>query len=228
MEYIRTQSTPSKIASKLNQSQQLTTRQVMDKLALDDWQSFFLRQPRPFHPWHNDHALLTNASLQLRCAKLVESGTLGKAFQLISSPSSVTSLTPAETIALLQAQHPPRKIDSFTPAEQLSVSAQPPRVQQHLPDLTTNSVVAYLRHASNGIAPGYDKLRIAHLKALSGCNNPLPSADDLLFIELLTAIFNIIKNGQLSPLILIAFYDTHIIALPKGTTGTRPIGLALI
>jgi len=111
------------------QSQQLTTRQVMDKLALDDWQSFFLSQPRPSHPSHNDHTLPTNASLQLRCAKLVESGNLGKAFQLISSPSSVTSLTPAETIALLQAQHPPRNIDSFTPAEQLSASAQPSLVQ---------------------------------------------------------------------------------------------------
>ena len=164
----------------------------------------------------------------LCCAKLVESGNLGKAFQLISSPSSVTSLTPAETIALLQAQHPPRNIDSFTPAEQLSVSAQPPLDQQHLPDFTTNSVVAYLRHTSNGIVPGYDKLRIEHLKALSGCNHPLPSADELLFIELLTTILNIIKNGQLSPLILVAFRDSHIIALPKGTTGTRPIGLALL
>ena len=87
-------------------SQQLTTRQVMDKLALDDWQSFFLSHTRPSHPSHTDHPLPSNASLQLRCAKLVESGNLGKAFQLISSPSSVTSLTPAETIALLQAQHP--------------------------------------------------------------------------------------------------------------------------
>ena len=209
-------------------SQQLTTRHVMDKLALDDWQSFFLSHPRPSHPSHTDHPLPSTSSLQLRCAKLVESGNLGKAFQLISSPSSITSLTPAETIALLQAQHPPRNIDSFTPAEQLSVSAQPPLIQQHLPDFTTNSVVAYLRHASNCIAPGYDKLRIEHLKTLSGCNNPLPSADELLFIEQLTTILNIIKNGQLSPLILVAFRDSHIIALPKGTTGTRPIGLALL
>jgi hypothetical protein len=130
----------------------------VDKLALDDWQSFFLTQPRPSHPSHNDHSLPTNASLQLRCTKLVESGSLGKAYQLISSPSSITSLTPAETIAILQAQHPPRNTDSFTPAEQLSLSVQPPLVQQHLPDFTTNSVVAYLRHASNGIAPGYDKI----------------------------------------------------------------------
>ena len=47
------------------QSQQLTTRQVMDKLALDDWQSFFLSQPRPSHLSHNDHTLPTNASLQI-------------------------------------------------------------------------------------------------------------------------------------------------------------------
>ena len=48
------------------------------------------------------------------------------------------------------------------------------------------------------------------------------------FIELLTTILNIIKNGQLSPLILVAFRDSHIIALPKGTTGTRSINLALL
>ena len=91
-------------------------------------------------------------------------------------------------------------------------------------------LITYVLYAPklNGIAPGYDKLRIEHLKALSGCNNPLPSADELLFIELLTTTLNIVKNGQLSPLILVAFRDTHIIALSKGTTGTRPIGLALL
>jgi hypothetical protein len=59
------------------------------------------------------------------------------------------------------------------------------RTSQHLQDFTTNSVVAYLHHASNGIAPGYGKLRIEHLKALSGYNNPLPSADEFLSIQLL-------------------------------------------
>jgi hypothetical protein len=61
-------------------------------------------------------------------------------------------------------------------------------VQQHLPDFTTNSVVGM-------------------------CNNPRPSADELLFIELLTTIL----NYQPSPLILVPFRDTHIIALPKGS-----------
>ena len=61
----------------------------------------------------------------------------------------------------------------------------------------------------------HDKPRIEHLKALSGCNNPLSSADELLSIELLTKIFNIIKNVQLSPLILVEFRDSHISALSK-------------
>jgi hypothetical protein len=200
----------------------------MDLLAADDWQHFFLSQPRQSRYHHNAPLIHNNASLQLRCAKLVESGNLGKAFQLISAPSSISTLTPTETIILLQGQHPPRHIDSFTAMELDSVSLDPPPHHLHLPDFTAISVVAYLRHAPNGIAPGYDKLRIEHLKALSGCNNPLPSADELLFVEQLTSILNLIKNGHLSPLILVAFRDSHIIALPKGTTGTRPIGLALL
>ena len=89
----------------------------MDKLTLDDWQSFFLVK--------HDHLILhimimpylTMLPFNIVEQNLFESGNLGKAFRLISFPSSVTSLTPSETIALLQAQYPPRNIDSFTQAE---------------------------------------------------------------------------------------------------------------
>jgi len=77
-------------------SQTLSTRQVMDLLAVDDWQSFFLGQPRHINPPSLAPSITNNATLQFRCAKLVESGNLGKIFQLISSPSSVSTLTPRD------------------------------------------------------------------------------------------------------------------------------------
>ena len=129
-------------------SQTLSTRQVMDLVAVDDWQSFFLGQPRHINPPSLAPSITNNATLQFRCAKPVEYGNLGKAFQLISSPSSVSTLTSVETIRLLRTQHPIRHQESFTHEEIAAVTELPP-AHPNLPDFTSNVVLSYLRHAPN-------------------------------------------------------------------------------
>jgi len=55
-----------------------------------------------------------SAILQLRCAKLVETGNLSKAFQLATSASVQITLSAQQRIALLQQKHPTRHTASFT------------------------------------------------------------------------------------------------------------------
>jgi hypothetical protein len=85
-----------------------------------------------------------------------------------------------------------------------------------LPLLHPNDALHYIKHSKNGIAPGYDKLRMEHLKALAASSKPTRSADEILFLEKFTDLMNFLQSCQVSPSILVAFRSSNIIALNKG------------
>ena len=76
------------------------------------------------------------------------------------------------------------------------------------------------------IRPGLDKLRYEHLKAFVGhLNEPLP--DEERFCKNLACLITIILRGQEPSELLPALRDNEIIAIPKGHTDVRPIGIGL-
>jgi hypothetical protein len=82
----------------------------------------------------------------------------------------------------------------------------PPLNAPTLPLLHHNDVLHYIKHSKNGIAPGYDKLRMEHLKALTASSKPTRSADEILFLEKFTDLLNLFQSCQVSPSILVAFH----------------------
>ena len=190
----------------------------MTNLLRDDWQQFTLGKGFRRH--------LTNPSpqsFQRRCAKLVETGNLSKAFQL------ATSLSAPQRIALLQNKHPVRHTTSFTAREIETVTSQPaPDPVNTLPVISSDSVLHYIRKARKGVAPGFDKRHNEHVKTLSDCYNPIPSADALLYISHLTSFLNLLRSGTLPPNIIAVFRDGHLISIPKSQTDDRPNVLASI
>ena len=80
--------------------------------------------------------------------------------------------------------------------------------------------------SKNMIRPGLDKLRYEHLKAFVGhLNEPLP--DEERFCKNLACLITIILRGQEPSELLPALRDNEIIAIPKGHTDVRPIGIGL-
>ena len=99
---------------------------------------------------------------QCRCAKLVETGNLSKAFQLATFTSVQTSLAAPQRLALLQNKHHARHTSQPTPDP-----------FNTLPVISSDSVLHYIRKARKGVAPGFDKLRNEHVKTLSDCYNSI-------------------------------------------------------
>ena len=189
----------------------------------DEWSHFLLGSPPLRHP----HTSLAQSKHQ-RCAKLVEAGNLSKAYNLHTSAPVQSLLSSQETILLLRDLHPPLNTASFLPHELDTFMATPLATPPALPLIHPNDVLHYIKHSKNGIAPGYDKLRMEHLKALTASSKPIRSADEILFLEKLTDLLNLLQSCQLSASILDAFRSSNIIALNKGPRGKRPIGLQLL
>lgn len=201
----------------------LTGRQVLKYLCDDDWQYFLLGSP-PLRPSHSSSA----HSKHQRCARLVEAGNLSKAYNLHTSSPVTSLLSSQETILLLRDLHPPLHTASFQPHELATFTTPAPLHAPTLPLLNSNDVLHYIKHSKNGIAPGYDKLRMEHLKALTASSKPTRSADEILFLEKFTDLLNLLQSCKVSPTILVAFRSSNIIALNKGPRGKRPIGLQLL
>ena len=86
-------------------------KQVMDNIVRDNWDSFYI------HTSRRRTFASTSSNPSNRCSKLVESGNLSKAFNLLSASSVTSSLSADETIRILKSKHPSRHVESFTPAE---------------------------------------------------------------------------------------------------------------
>ena len=141
---------------------------------------------------------------------MAREGWDGKACAALLS-SSLCADTPA-TLQALRALHPEQPIPVAPPMPELPLA----------PELEPETVVKALRSFPPGTSPGPTGLRAQHLL------DAMPVGDENSFLQQLTAVVNLLAQGQGCATAAPSLAGAGLVAVPKPNGGVRPIAIGEI
>eukprot|EP01031_Cornospumella_fuschlensis_P030346 gene30346-36667_t len=178
-------------------------------------------QPEQLDP---DDILPPMSSLKFkRVSQLVQAGQFSDAFSLLTRDNAIAQPSD-EALEKLCAKHP-------EPANRLQRAFEAIKNFQ-LPsdqciESTPEGIREIIRDCPLHKAPGLDKLRYDHLRALVG-RDVEPSAADFTFCSKLSQVINILLSDKAPAEVGEFLRGNILIALPKGADDVRPVGMGSV